>query len=73
MAISVLSVGLYRVKEKLQALLNVDRQFCEDDFEKVPCLHFLVNMYLAREVLLLELAVLCVAPSAFERVALLFQ
>ena len=41
MAISVLSVGLYRVKEKLQALLNVDRQFCEDDFEKVPCFAFL--------------------------------
>lgn len=31
----LLAVHLCRVKEKLQALLNVDRQFSEDDFEKV--------------------------------------
>lgn len=38
-------VSLYRVKEKLQALLNVDRQFTEDDFEKVTEFPFFYSLH----------------------------
>ena len=36
---------LCSVKEKLQALLNVDRQFSEDDFEKVLISFFVLSLY----------------------------